>query len=112
MQAWVLDTVPAEVPTGAGGGPAGAALDHPRALIEALRDLPEPIETRNQVLDTLLQQGMVSTAVAEAVSHSASLTRNAYLTSIIEEKVIFAKGACMVMHSDACAPFLAACRLH
>lgn len=57
-QAWVLDTVPAEVPTGAGGGPAGAALDHPRALIEALRDIPEPIETRNQVLDTLLQQGM------------------------------------------------------
>lgn len=54
----MLDTVPAEVPTGAGGGPAGAALDHPRALIEALRDIPEPIETRNQVLDTLLQQGM------------------------------------------------------
>lgn len=58
VQAWVLDTVPAEVPTGAGGGPAGAALDHPRALIEALRELPDPIESRNHVLDTLLQQGV------------------------------------------------------
>jgi len=57
LQAWVLDTVPAEVPTGAGGGPAGAALDHPRALIEALREIPEPIASRNQVLDNLLQQG-------------------------------------------------------
>lgn len=58
LQAWVLDTVPAEVPTGHGGGPAGAALDHPRALIEALREIPEPIDTRNQVLDTLLHQGV------------------------------------------------------
>jgi urease beta subunit len=49
--------VPAEVPTGAGGGPAGAALDHPRALIEALQQLSEPIESRNWVLDTLLHQG-------------------------------------------------------
>lgn len=53
----MLDTVPAEVPEGAGGGPAGAALDHPRALIEALQQLPEPIESRNWVLDTLLHQG-------------------------------------------------------
>lgn len=57
VQTWVLDTVPAEVPEGAGGGPAGAALDHPRALIEALQQLPEPIESRNWVLDTLLHQG-------------------------------------------------------
>lgn len=66
QQAWVLDTVPAEVPTGAGGGAAGAALDHPRALIETLRQIPEPIDSRNQVLDFLLQRGEWAAPFANA----------------------------------------------
>lgn len=67
-QAWVLDTVPDEVHTGAEDkGPAGAALDHPRALIEHLQRLPEPIASRNQVLDFLLSAGACDAHVCWAL---------------------------------------------
>ncbi len=60
-QVWVLDSLPGQVR--AGGGIDGP--DHPGALIELLRTIPQPIASRNEVIDMVVRAGE-ATGVEEA----------------------------------------------
>ncbi|KXZ49540.1 hypothetical protein GPECTOR_20g394 [Gonium pectorale] len=53
VQVWVLDSLPGQVR--AGGGIDGP--DHPGQLIELLRSLPQPLASRNEVIDTVVRAG-------------------------------------------------------
>lgn len=58
VQVWVLDSLPGEVRSGDGDG---GMSDHPARLIECLRSMPLPIESRKQVVQALMQAGFSST---------------------------------------------------
>jgi hypothetical protein len=113
LQAWVLDTVPDEVRTGQEDkGPAGAALDHPRALIEALQQLPAPIASRNQVLDALLAAGESRVVAGVVARRVCAVTGHAWAARVCAPATLRLGPAADTHPSPARAACPLPCRLH